>query len=361
MFLIIDGNSLAYTCFFITSPKAIANLKTEEERQFYYEYLKKSPNGDYVGAIESFVSYLLDFIEDTSLNIKEIAICFDESRLSTFRKKQYPAYKEQRGQKPEPLLEQMALLKKILKECGIKVYEHPLYEADDIAGSIATHFANEENICILTKDKDYLQLINDKVHIWMMKDRNDVGRLSDTYGRNLCIRDNIFEYTSEVVKGEYGITPKQVIAWKAISGDPSDNIPGVKGVSDKTIIPLLNQYGSLLELYKEMQRYKRNERLDFLAKKWKDELNIKPSSVEKLWDGRLDAAFFFKLVTIKTNIPVLINKDDFNVKNIDFNKLKDVMIEIGLDDVADDISMHFQLNKDDERCFTNRVSKDNER
>lgn len=349
MFLVIDGNSLIYTCFFKTSPKAIANLKTEEERQFYYEYLKKSPNGEYVGAIEAFVDYLLDFIEDTSLNIKEITICFDESRLSTFRKQQYPPYKEQRGQKPEPLLEQMVSLKKILKECGFKVYEHPLYEADDIAGSIATHFANEENVRILTKDKDYLQLINDKIHIWMMKDRNEVGRLSDIYGRNLCIRDNIFEYTSEVVKGEYGITPKQVIAWKAISGDPSDNIPGVKGVSDKTIIPLLNQYGSLLELYKEMQRYKRNERLDALAKKWKDELNIKSSSVEKLWDGRLDAAFFQKLVTIKTNIPVNVSKEIFEVKNIDFKKLQKTMENLGLEDVVDNISMHFHFSNDLER------------
>lgn len=347
MFLIIDGNSLAYTCFFITSPKAIANLKTEEERQFYYEYLKKSPNGDYVGVVESFVGYLLDFIEDTSLNIEEIAICFDKSRLSTFRKQQYPAYKEQRSQKPEPLIEQMENLKKILKDVGFKVYEHSLYEADDIAGSIASHFSNDAQIRILTKDKDYLQLVDENVHIWMMKDRKDVSKLSSLYGEEFQVRDNIFEYTNDIVKGEYCIYPKQIISWKAISGDPSDNIPGVKGVSDKTIVPLLNKYDGLLDIYKEIQKYAKEDKLEILENKWSKEFNIRPSSVEKLWEGRMDASFFQKLVTIKKDIPVLIDKSKFNVRNVDFDKLKNVMIELGLDDVADDISMHFQLNNDE--------------
>lgn len=349
MFLIIDGNALAYACFFMTSPKAIANLKTEEERQFYYEYLKKSPNGDYVGVVEAFINYLLDFIENTSLNVKEIAICFDKSRLSTFRKQQYPAYKEQRSSKPKPLLEQMALLKKILKDCGFKVYEHPLYEADDIAGSIATCFSKEEDVRVLTKDKDYLQLIGDNVHIWMMKDRKDIERLSSTYGEHLIIRDNIFEYNSDIVKKEYFITPKQIVDWKAISGDSSDNIPGVKGVSDKTIVPLLNRYNSLREIYKEIQKYEKENKLNGLANKWSKELNIRPSNVEKLWEGRMDASFFQKLVTIKTDIPVNASKEVFEVKNIDFNKLQKIMNELGLEDVADNISMHFHFpsNRED--------------
>lgn len=345
MFFAIDGNALAYSCFFRSSPKEIMNLKTEEERQFYYEYLKKSPDGEYIGMIELFINTVLDFIGDRFLNINEVAVCFDQSRLSTFRKELFPEYKAQRSQKPVPLAFQIEMLKRILKDAGIKVYEHPKYEADDIVGSIANYFKQMTDVRILTKDKDYLQLIDDKVHVFMLRDRDDVNRLSSLYGDNLCIRGTVFEYTTDVVKGEYDITPNQITAWKAVSGDSSDNIPGVKGVSDKTIIPLLQNYDSLLSIYQELQAYNREGKLDILANRWKTDFGIKPSNVKKMWEGRKDAAFFQKLVTIKRDIPVKASLEDFKIRNINLNILQNHMERLGLNETSEEIERLFLFSR----------------
>lgn len=341
MFLVVDGNSLACTCFFSTSPREVGLLKTEEERRPHYDGIKRSPDGRYVGAVESFFSYVLELLKSEAIGVEEVAFCFDKSSASTIRKAMYPEYKEQRSPKPEPLTKQIETIKQALKDSGFKVYEHRLYEADDIAGSLASHFSNETQVRILTKDKDYLQLVSDSVHVWMMRDKRDVERLSSLYGEGLCVKRNLFEYTEEVVRREYFLTPRQVIDWKAVSGDASDNIPGVKGVSDKTILPLLNRYGSLREIYKEIQMYEREGRLGELSNKWGAEHNIRKGSVAKLWEGRYEASFFQKLVAIKTDIPVLVGIEDFRVSNANFLELQRVATDLGMVSVASIVGEYF--------------------
>lgn len=343
MFLVIDGSALAYASFFASSPKEVMRAKNEEEREQYYGLLKRSPDGRYVGSTELFISYVLDFLSDRAHPVNQIAICFDESREQTFRRQMYQAYKAQRQSKPAPLSEELPLIKELLRDVGIRAYENPVYEADDIAGSIARKFERETDIALFTKDRDYLQLVNDKIHVWMMLTKADVESLTADYGDALQIRDNVYDYREEVVVGEIGCTPRQITAWKAISGDASDNIPGVKGVGDKTIIPLLKEYGTLLAIYKEIQDAIRAGKDELLLRWWQYKYGIRPSSVNKLWEGRYDASLFQRLTTIKTDIPVTATLEDYSVSKINMRSLLERLQELGLYELSESLRARFRV------------------
>lgn len=350
MFLIIDGSALAYASFFASSPKELVGLKAEQEREPHYRFLKRSPDGRYVGATELFVRYVLGFLSSRGRPVSHLAICFDAPREKVFRRKTYPEYKATRPAKPKPLAEELETIKTMWRDAGVRIYEHPLYEADDIAGSIARRFEREigehgpgESICILTKDKDYLQLVTDTTHVWMMRKASEVEGLAADYGGELQVRDNVYDFTPEVVEGQIGCSPSQITAWKAVSGDPSDNIPGVKGVGDKTILPLLREYGTLLSVYKEIQDAIRAGKGSLLLQWWRYKYGIRPSSIQKLWDGRHDASMFQRLVTIKTNIPVTASLSDFSVSKINTRAIYDRLRALGLEQLAEGMRLRFAV------------------
>lgn len=341
MILVVDGNALTFQSFFASAPKELGRYKTEEERKPYYDSLKKTEGGTYTNAIEIFFKYLLGLLSNKELCIEQVVVCFDKSRQTTFRKKLYPDYKGQRPSKPAPLTEQFCTIKSVLSDVGIKYYEHDLYEADDIAGSIAKHF-EEEGVLVLTKDKDYLQLVSDNIHILMLRSGNDTEILAEEYGEHLKVNSKVFDFTKDVVKGECGVYPFQVTSWKAVSGDPSDNIPGVKGVSDKTILPLLEEYGTIVDVYKEMAKAMQKGEYDALLKNWSKKYKVREKYLRILWDKRKDAALFYKLTTINTKIPVKSNLHTFDVSNIDFSKLDQILMELELYELAKTVADKFE-------------------
>ncbi len=206
--LVIDGSSLAY-------------------RAFYALPLLQNRRGEHTNAVYGFTNMLLRFLNRESPQY--IAAVFDVS-APTFRHEMYAEYKAHREETPQELGEQISRIKEILQLLGASVYEKEGYEADDIIGALARlseGFGLET--LLLTGDADLLQLVTENTRAIMVR-------------RGIT---DINEYRLENVNEEYGLTPRQMVDYRALKGDPSDNIPGVPGVGDKTAKKLLQEYSSL--------------------------------------------------------------------------------------------------------------------
>jgi len=266
--VLIDGSSYMYRAFYALPPLT-------------------SPKGEPTGAIYGFIRMLSSLIRE--VNPDYIAVVFDLSK-KTFRHKKVKSYKATRQETPNLLKEQIPKIKEILKLWGIKVLELEGYEADDIIATLTKKFKSSYEVLIVSPDKDMIQLVDKNVKL-------------------LNPIQNII-YDVEKVKEKYGIFPNQFVDYQAIVGDSVDNIKGVKGVGKKTAVSLLNQYGSLDEIIKN---------LDSLKPKVKE-------AFEKSIDVLKEAEFLVKLKNdIDLNIPI----EELEVKNIRWKDLKKVFEELG--------------------------------
>ena len=201
-----------------------------------------------------------------------IAATFDTPQ-PTFRHKEFSEYKIKRPPTPEELFEQIPKVKKVLEEFGIPIFEKEGFEADDLIGTIAKLAPRKQIIpeietIILSGDLDLLQLIDKNTKVYTFKKG---------------LKDTIL-YDEKMVKERYEITPAQLIDFKALRGDPSDNIPGVTGIGEKTAIQLIKDFGSLENLYQEMEDYYPPTTLppEGRAPKTDKSKEIKPAIKEKL-------------------------------------------------------------------------------
>ena len=249
--LIVDGSSLLSTSFYATA-RDLLFAKTEEQKEFAYTKLMKSPDGEYTNGIYMFFKTLLPLIE--SQKITHLAVVLDRSR-NTFRREIDPEYKANRSETPYPLKSQFKLLTEILQEMNIPVFSHTEYEADDFAGSLVKKFEKDIPIYLHTKDEDYIQLVSDNTKLWMVTSKaDDMYKEIGIDKKDINVPSGIFEYTPEYVKHFKGIEPIQIIDAKAIEGDKSDNIKGVKNVGPTSSRPLIAHYGSIEEIYKNIEK-----------------------------------------------------------------------------------------------------------
>ncbi len=211
-FVIIDGSNIFFRAFF-----ALPLLSNFE--------------GEYSNAVFGFTNTLVKIIK--SVKPKYIVVALDPGK-KTFRHELYKDYKGTRKPIAPELAEQFPILKKLLNAMGIKYIEHTNLEADDIIGCLTRKF-NTENI-IVTSDKDCLQLINGNTCVMQPQKANLEPII----------------YDSQAFLTEWGFEPLQLIDYKALRGDPSDNIPGVKGVGDKSAVELVHRYGTLENLYEHI-------------------------------------------------------------------------------------------------------------
>lgn len=164
-----------------------------------------------------------------------VAVTFDR-REPTFRHKEFKEYKAQRKKQPDELYNQIPRLKEVIETFGVPIYEKAGYEADDVIGAICENkTVNNPEIdsIIVTGDLDTLQLVDDNTKVYTLK---------------RGITDTVI-YDEKAVKQRYGLTPGQLIDFKALKGDQSDNIPGVKGIGEKTALEMIQEFGSLENLY----------------------------------------------------------------------------------------------------------------
>ncbi|EPZ58629.1 5'-3' exonuclease [[Clostridium] sordellii ATCC 9714] len=240
----------------------------------------------------------------------------------TFRKLIYDDYKGTRKPVEVPLKEQYDLLKDMLETIGVKVlmsnpsenYEN-VFEADDFAGTLSKKFQSEIPVALYTKDEDYLQLVDYNTVVWMNTSKaQDLASSMDLNLKELNLPNNTFEYTIDSLKQVKNLKPHQIIDYKAISGDSSDNIPGIKGLGDTTSIPLLQKYDTLEDIYESIDGLD-EKGLKLVATEWKNELGIR-NPMKKLVAEKENAFMSKKLATIKTDINLDISLEDLKI-NID--------------------------------------------
>lgn len=337
MFIVIDGSSLMCVAYYGNLPNEVKLAKTEEEKESAYQYLEQNSNGIYTNGIKVFINVLLNILEEQ--NPSHLAICFDESRDATFRRQIYPDYKAQRPKSPDPLSRQMRNIRNILKASKIPVLSSQLYEADDFAGSLCKTFERTTPMRFLTKDRDYLQLISPNTKGWMMTSSEEKwNELCNKYGypKENDVPFGCYEFDEKVVEGEYGIHPNQITDWKGISGDASDNLPGIKGVSDKSSIPLLQHYGTLENIQIAISDAKVMGTTEQLKEFWKNNLGIKRPPIALMEEHQKEGMLCKELATIKTDLDVG-NLKQYEV-NINYEMLRDLAKRLELDDIVSRIN-----------------------
>jgi len=320
-FLIVDGSSLLSTSFYATA-RDLLFAKTEEQKEVAYTKLMQTSDGVYTNGVYMFFKTLLPLLEKHK--ITHLAVVLDRSR-NTFRREIDPEYKATRSETPMPLKSQFKLLTDILQEINIPVFSDMNYEADDFAGSLAKKFEKEIPIYLHTKDGDYLQLVSEYTKVWMVSGKADtMYEEIEVDKKVLDIPSGIFEYTPEYVKHFEGVEPIQIIDVKAIEGDKSDNIKGVKGVGPTSSRPLIAHYGSVEEIYNVIEGLDTKGEKE-LATFFKENLGIKRSPIKNLLTYKEDAIISKKLATIKTDIEEIQNLELDSLKlNIDKEKMNEV-------------------------------------
>lgn len=245
-------------------------------RAFYGVRYLSAKDGTPTNAIYGFLNILLKLIKEQEPDY--ICAAFDV-KAPTFRHKQYEGYKAQRKPMPEGLAAQMPLAKDVLRAMGVTILEKEGYEADDIIGTVARLCEESEISCfIATGDKDDLQLASDKTKVILTVTKS---------GYNETII-----YDDKAVKEKYRVTPTEFIDVKALMGDPSDNIPGVKGVGEKTAMSLIEKHHSIEYIYENI-----------------DGIGLKGAMLQKMKDGRKMAFMSKELATINRNTPIEFNAE----------------------------------------------------
>ena len=246
-------------------------------RAFYGVRYLSAKDGTPTNAIYGFLNILLKLIKEQEPDY--ICAAFDV-KAPTFRHKQYEGYKAQRKPMPEGLAAQMPLAKDVLRAMGVTILEKEGYEADDIIGTVARLCEESEISCfIATGDKDDLQLASDKTKVILTVTKS---------GYNETII-----YDDKAVKEKYHVTPTEFIDVKALMGDPSDNIPGVKGVGEKTAMSLIEKHHSIEYIYENI-----------------DGIGLKGAMLQKMKDGREMAFMSKELATINRNTPIEFNTEE---------------------------------------------------
>lgn len=329
--LLIDGSSLLSCCFFGNLPKEYRFARTDEEKDKHLDKLRQSPSGEFTNGVFTMMTSILKVIKNQKPS--HMAVAWDLTKEFTFRKKLFPEYKGNRKDLRSELGSQFALAQKVLKDMGIAEFVFEEYEADDIIGTLARKFQKDIRVTIWTKDQDCLQLIDDNIRGWLITSK--APAMYEELGidiKQLNIPGGVFEFTPHYVEHFYGVNPIQIIDRKAIEGDTSDNIPGINGVGEKSVIPLLQEFETVEGIYDFIEDTSEKE-----IKETFKSLGITRSPLSKLIEesetklvGKKAALLCKQLATIKCDIEELdyITVDDLSLE-INEEGMRNIFTELG--------------------------------
>lgn len=283
-FVIVDGHALIYRAY-----HAFPGLT--------------DGTGQLVNAVYGFSRILLTAIKD--LSPEYITVAFDHKE-KTNRAKEFEHYKANRPEMPDDLKPQIALVKQIVKALNIPTFELAGFEADDLIGTISKKVSESEPdvvTVVVTGDKDMFQLVDDRVHVWIP-------------GRGQKSIDT--EYDAKGVQEKMGVPPSRIIDLKALMGDPSDNIPGVKGVGGKTAVKLLSTFGSLDGVYEALLKVEKGQ---------SDPL-LKGALVTKLSQDKQAAYDSYALATIDRNVNIPFELEPCKVSQYDKEEITNLFEQL---------------------------------
>lgn len=302
--ILVDGNNLLFRSYYATA---------------YSGSIMRNSRGFPTNGLFGFVNMINKIIHDEKPEYMLVA--FDIGK--TFRHEKYASYKDGRDETPNELKMQFPVAKEILTAMGIKYLEVVGYEADDIIGTFARMIDEDQDFegLIVSSDKDLLQLISNDVTVKLLKSKDYLMMTPDSF------------------REVYGIEPKRMIDLKGLMGDASDNIPGVKGIGEKTAIKLLSQYGNLDNLYEHIDE-------------------IKGATKSKLVDGRESAFESREIATIYREVPVDLTLEDIGFEYKYTKELVDLYLELGFNSFVKKIEItNDNSSSDIEVQIVNDVSK----
>lgn len=289
--ILIDGNAIFYRAYHALPPF-------------------KTSKGESTNAIYGFLRMLLEIYRREKPDY--LGIAWDH-KAPTFRHSTYTEYKATRSAPPEDLYPQLPKLKEILDAFHIPSIDCEGFEADDILGTLAlqAHQHSDIHTTILTGDRDTLQLVNEYVSVMM-----PVKGISQ-----------VFIYDTKAVEEKYGIKPDQMIDYKSLAGDTSDNIPGAPGIGPKQATELVQKYNSLENIYDHLEE-------------------LPAGQQKKLIEGKESAFMSKKLVTIERNVPCNLDLKEFRVKSPDLEKIKQLMLDLEFTTLQKEIDKVIKIQND---------------
>ena len=272
--VLVDGNNLMFRSYYATA---------------YSGSIMRNSKGFPTNALYGFTSMINKIVEEEKPEYMVVA--FDIGK--NFRKEKYDFYKEGRHETPDDLRLQMPMARELLTAMGITFQELAPYEADDIIGTIASHAEKDQDYysLIVSSDKDLLQLISFETEVKLLK------------------QTGFIRFNENTFKEEYGINPINIIDLKALMGDSSDNIPGVKGIGEKTALKLLQEYHTLDGIYENIDK-------------------IKGKVQEKLIAGKSDAYMSYEIATIYKEVPIDVNFENFKYMGPNVESLRTIYEEL---------------------------------
>jgi DNA polymerase-1 len=276
--LIIDSNSVIHRAYHALPP-----LTTKK--------------GELVNAVYGFLLVFLKAIKE--FQPLYVAACFDV-KGPTFRHKKFKEYKAKRPKAPEELYLQIPKVKEILRAFDVPIFEKEGFEADDIIGTVA--FLSPIETIILSGDADAFQLVDSKTKVFALRKG---------------IKDTVL-YDEQLTKEKFeGLRPEQILDHKALRGDPSDNIPGVKGIGEKTATELILEFGDIGNLYKEVEENSTKAK------------NLKPRIKELLLKYKEQAFLSRDLAKIENQAPIDFNLEKCRFGNYDKEKIINLFEDLG--------------------------------
>ena len=321
MVLLIDGSSLLSTSFYGNVPREYLKCKTEEEYNVVLPKLLQTTDGIYTNGIYGFCKTLKKI--ETKYHPEYLAVAWDLNR-NTFRRKMYPDYKAQRKPTRQELSSQFEYTQKLLDYIGIYSFGIDGLEADDLVGSMAKKYADQD-VVILTKDHDQLQLIDSHTTVWLNAKVDDIiVELGIKQSDVPTHPEGYFPFDEKTFESYYGFKPIQIIDYKALAGDSSDNIPGIKGVGEKSATELIKEFGSV-ESIVDFITTADKKTLDAKKEEFKargaTRIPLKALS-EDMVGGPNMGLLCKKLATIKTDVENIPNLEDIRYAPNDEKRTK---------------------------------------
>lgn len=251
--------------------------------------------GELVNAVYGFTSILLSVLRQ--INPEYVAVAFDK-KGPTFRHQQYTQYKASRPKMDQELEDQIERVKQVVQTLNIPIFSVQGFEADDVIGTLAKKAAKKTEVIIVTGDQDALQLVDDKVRVYM-----------PARGKK-----PVQVFNKELVLKKYGLEPKQIVDLKSLAGDQSDEIPGVRGIGPKTAVNLIKMFGSMEKIYEAIEK--------------KTLKSLKEKVIKALAEGAESAVLSKSLATIVTDVPINLVLEKCRLLDYDKDKVIELFEEL---------------------------------